>query len=180
MDIIKVLSILSKEFKAKDIHYAVIGGLAMNLLGLTRTTIDLDLIVLSEDTLKLKKLLESLGYSCVYTSENVSQYTSSSQMLGEIDIIHAFRSASLKMLKRCKHVPVFNNTFLLDVLMPEDIIGLKLQALVNDEDRRIRELADIEMILSHFKNDIQWDIIEDNFNIFDQKPLFEELRKKYG
>jgi len=100
MDIIKVLSILAKEFSALDIQYAVIGGFAMNALGLARSTVDIDFLILAKDTPKLNSMLESLGYSCVYKTENVSQYTSSSNELGEIDVLHAFRSSSIKMLNQ--------------------------------------------------------------------------------
>jgi len=76
MDIIKVTSILSKELSARKIQYALIGGFAMNALGVARSTVDIDFLVLGQDVPKLNTLLESLGYSRVFKSENVSQYTS--------------------------------------------------------------------------------------------------------
>lgn len=123
MDILKVLSILSKEFAAKDIHYALIGGFAMNALGIVRSTLDIDFLILSEDNPKLQSLLESIGYKCVYKTDNVSQYTSPSNLLGEIDVLHAFRNASLKMLGRSRRIKLFNGDISLNVLSPEDVIG---------------------------------------------------------
>jgi len=180
MDIIKVLGILSKEFSAHKIRYAVIGGFAMNALGLARSTIDVDFLVLAQDTPKLNTLLESLGYSRVYKTENVSQYTSASHELGEIDVLHAFRDASLKMLERSRTVSILNETIVLKVLSPEDIIGLKLQASLNDKTRALREMSDINMIMERFKDKLDWGIIEEHFNIFEQQTLFRELREKYG
>jgi predicted nucleotidyltransferase len=180
MDIIKVITILSKEFSDRNIQYALIGGFAMNALGMARSTVDIDFLVLAQDTPKLNIFLESLGYSCVFKSENVSQYISSSHELGEIDVLHAFRSASLKMLKRSRTVSLFNNTIALKVLLPEDLVGLKLQASLNDKSRELRELADIHTILERFKGAVSWEIIEEHFNLFEQQLLFRELKEKYG
>lgn len=180
MDIIKVIEILSKELSALNIQYAVIGGFAMNALGLTRSTVGIDFLVLAQDAKKLNTLLESLGYACVFKTENVSQYTSSSQELGEIDVLHAFRSASLKMLDRSRTVSLFNNKIIIKVLLPEDLIGLKLQASLNDKTRSTREIADIDMIMEHFKDEMNWEIIEEHFNLFDQQSFFQELKEKYG
>jgi hypothetical protein len=179
MDIIKVLRVISKEFSALNIQYAVIGGFAMNALGLARSTVDIDFLVLAQDTPKLNTLLESLGYSCVYKTENVSQYTSASHELGEIDVLHAFRSASIKMLKRSRTVSLFNDTIVLKVLAPEDLIELKLQASLNDKTREMREMADIHAIMERFKSKMAWEIIEEHFNLFEQQSLFRELREKY-
>lgn len=180
MNLIKVLGILSKEFESHDIHYAVIGGFAMNALGLVRSTLDLDLLMLAEDTPKLNKLLEAMGYACVYKTENVSQYTSPSDDLGEIDVLHAFRKTSLKMLKRSTKKILFNGEITLNVLIPEDLIGLKLQALMNDEGRKPRELADIQMIMERFRDTIDWNIVKEHFDIFNQQELFLKLRERYG
>jgi len=97
MDIIKVLGILQKSFLPL-IFSMCYCGFAMNALGLARSTVDIDFLILAKDTPKLNSLLESIGYSCVFKTENVSQYTSSSNELGEIDVLHAFRSSSIKML----------------------------------------------------------------------------------
>lgn len=179
MDILKVLNIISREFEKHELHYAVIGGVALNALGLARSTVDLDFLVLAEDTPKLQKILEQLSYNCVYKSQNVSQYTSSSSEMGEIDVLHAFRSASLKMLKRAKKVYLFNNSINIYVLCPEDIVGLKLQAMMNDDSRKERELSDIQLLMEHFNTTFDWDIVKEYFNIFEQKKLFEKLKKRY-
>jgi hypothetical protein len=180
MDIIKVLGILAKEFSALDIQYAVIGGFAMNALGLARSTVDIDFLILAKDTPKLNSLLESLGYSCVFKTENVSQYTSSSNELGEIDVLHAFRSSSIKMLNRTRQVSLFHGTILINVLSPEDLVGLKLQALVNDDTRAMREMADIHAILDRFRSEIYWNVVEEHFKLFDKHLLFKELKEQYG
>lgn len=51
---------------------------------------------------------------------------------------------------------------------------------MNDAERKTREMADIEMILERFKHNINWDIIEEHFNLFGQQALLKELKEYYG
>lgn len=87
---------------------------------------------------------------------------------------------SQKMLERSKKKSLFNGEIVLNILMPEDLIGLKLQALMNDEGRKTRELADIQMIMERFKDTINWSIVKEHFDIFSQQALFLKLKERYG
>jgi hypothetical protein len=179
MDFEKVLKNVIQEFSNQKISNALIGGFAISALGIPRATIDIDFLIQLKDCKKVKKILESLGYKCVFETENVSQYTSSSELFGEIDFIHAFRNTSLKMLQRAKKIKVFNNKLEISVLPPEDIIGLKLQASVNDKERKNREISDIESIMERFGKKLDWEIIKEHYALFNQKKEFEALKKKY-
>ncbi|MDQ6786170.1 MAG: hypothetical protein M3033_05050 [Acidobacteriota bacterium] len=46
----------------REIEYAVCGGWAMAILGFPRATIDIDLLILSDDLTEVWKIAESLGY----------------------------------------------------------------------------------------------------------------------
>lgn len=48
------------------------------------------------------------------------------------------------MLSEVIEMPVFNGEFKIKVLKPEHLIGLKIQAMINDKERANRELVDIE------------------------------------
>ena len=102
------------------------------------------------------------------------------KLFGAIDFLHAFRKISLTMIKRSKDLPVFNGSLNIRVVIPEDIIGLKLQALVNDSSRENREYADIEAIMAYYKEPLNWNLIEEYFSLFEQQEKYEELQKKYG
>jgi len=180
MDFEKVLEIFIKEFENKKIRYALIGGFAMGALGILRTTVDLDFLVDSRDLPKIEKIMKRYNYNCVFETENVSQYVSDLDIFGEIDFLHAFRKTSLSMIKRSKEVPIFNGKFKIKVVSPEDIIGLKLQALVNDKLREPREYADIEDLMYYFKEKLNWNLIEEYFSLFEKKEKYHELEKKYG
>ena len=50
------------ELNSQNIDYAICGGWAMAIHGLPRATVDIDLLVLSENFLEVWQIAESLGY----------------------------------------------------------------------------------------------------------------------
>jgi hypothetical protein len=61
------------------------------------------------------------------------------------------------------------------VLKPEDIIGLKIQALKNDKSRSSADLADIRMLLKLQKNNIDYSIIEEHAKLLGMEDLLKEI-----
>lgn len=180
MDFQKVLPLIIKEFEKKGIRYALIGGFAMGALGIVRSTMDLDFLVDAQDLPKVDSIMKKYSYDCVYKTKNVSQYVSGAKIFGEVDFLHAFRQISLSMFKRAKKMPVLEHGVSLNVLAPEDIIGLKLQAYVNDETKREQQWADITSIAKHFGRKLDWQFIGEHFRLFDLINEFKELKDKYG
>lgn len=54
---------LTEEFNRLAINYAVCGGWAMSIHGLPRATVDIDLMIRSDDLEKAWKIAEQLGYN---------------------------------------------------------------------------------------------------------------------
>lgn len=179
MDFKTVLGLILEGFQRENIRYALMGGFALGVLGLPRATVDLDFLVHRDDLRKIDKIMKSNGYECVYKSENVSQYVSRAKVFGEVDFLHAFREVSLGMLERAKELDIFGGKLKIRILGPEDIIGLKLQALVNDPTRANREYLDIEDLMDYYKTNLDWETIADYFFLFEQKEKFLELKAKY-
>ena len=180
MDFEKVLDLLLKDFEKEGIRYAMMGGFGLGALGIMRSTMDLDFLVDHNDLSKIQAIMKKYDYDCVYKSENVSQYVSGLKIFGEVDFLHAFRDKSLSLLERSKLVGVFDGRLKIRVLLPEDIIGLKLQALSNDKTRENKEYADIEDVINQLGSEMDWEIIEEYFELFHKKDKFIELREKYG
>jgi predicted nucleotidyltransferase len=170
---------LLEGFLEKRVRYALIGGFALGALGIPRATMDIDFLVHYHDLPKIKGLMEGLGYSCVFQTENVSQYVSPLELLGEVDFLHALRKASLGMLERAIEKEILGGKLKIKVLRAEDIIGLKVQSAANNESRFNREYADIEALMAHYRADLDWELVEEYFSIFDQRPLFTELKRRY-
>ncbi len=62
IDIFNELKIITSTLKQNNLEYALCGGLAMAVHSFPRATVDIDLIVLSKDILRLKNILADLGY----------------------------------------------------------------------------------------------------------------------
>ncbi len=148
MDFKSVIKKLIARFDAKNVSYGLMGGFALGLWGVSRSTADLDFLVDRNDMGSVDSIMKDLGYQCRFTSDNVSQYVSGIRIFGEVDYLHAFREASREMLERAVIKDVFGGDTKIRVLRPEDLIGLKMQAIKNDAARKESDLADIKALIA--------------------------------
>jgi putative nucleotidyltransferase-like protein len=180
MDFELVLKRLLADFDRDQIRYAVIGGFALGILGVPRQTIDLDFLVHKDDLMKLDTRLTSLGYKRVFHSENVSQYSHTDGIWGSLDFIHAFRQISLAMLQRSIAHPVFGGTQIVKTVQPEDVIGLKVQAMCNDATRSAQERGDIERLMTHYGKRLDWKRIREYYDLFGLGEEANKLKERFG
>jgi hypothetical protein len=180
VDFERVLRALLTAFRREKIRYAVIGGFALGVLGYGRATMDLDFLIHRDDLDKLHAALTALGYDRLLQTENVSHYQHRESVWGGLDFIHAFREISLGMLARAKRYKIFGGKQNLRVADPEDVIGLKVQAMVNDPDRKSQEVADIEMLMRLYGAKLNWQRIQEYYDIFGLKAEAGRLRKRFG
>jgi len=174
-----VLQRLISEFSRLQIRYAAIGGFALGVLGVPRQTMDLDFLVHRDDLEKLDAALRDAGYTRVFQSENVSQYRHPDDTWGSVDFIHAFRKISLAMLERAKEFPALEGKQVLKTAQPEDVIGLKVQAMSNDPERRTQERSDIERLMARYERGLDWNRIQEFYEAFDLEEEFSKLREKF-
>ncbi len=179
MDFKFVTEKLLTAFQKENVSYSLIGSFALGLWGSGRATVDVDFLINRDDMDKVDIIMKQLGYECKHKSENVSQYISPLKVMGEVDFLHAFRTASIEMIGRSEEKDIFNGALKIKVLQPEDLIGLKLQALNNDPSRESTDMADIESLLLLQKDRLDWQIIEEYFKLFNMGNLFGQLRAKY-
>ena len=182
MNFAKVLARVVTDLDAQGIRYALIGGMAMAMRGLQRTTLDLDFILLLQDLNITDEILRSHGYHREFHSENVSHYLAADPAFGRIDLLHAFRSPTLGMLERAERLS-WPEGVAVPVVHFEDLIGLKIQALVNDPSRQNRDWGDIFQILRHAGEcaiAIDWELIIDYLTLFDLSHQLEDLVQAYG
>jgi len=175
MDFKSVLSLLLRKFRESNINYALMGGFALGLWGVGRTTVDIDFLVRREDMNGIDRIMHDAGYECKYSSENVSQYVSPLKVFGEVDFLHAFREASLEMLERAEEKQIFDEPLKINVLKPEDLIGLKLQAIKNDPLRWRNDMADIESLINIHGRKLDLPLVKKYFQIFDMENLYIKL-----
>ena len=63
LDILDELRDLVAVFEEREVDYALCGGMAMGVYGLARTTIDIDLLILSDSLEEVLAVAKSLGYN---------------------------------------------------------------------------------------------------------------------
>lgn len=177
MDFRFVLERLLDGFERLKIRYAVMGGFALGALGAPRATQDLDFLVHKDDLARLHELLTGLGYRRIYHSENVSQYEGESVLWGFLDFIHAFREVAVGMLARALDKPVLSGARSIKVLTPEDVIGLKVQAMANDPSRAARETADIQA-LARANAQLDWERVAQFYALFGMGEALEGLKRQ--
>ena len=68
MDFKSVLSMLLNRFSEENINYALIGGFALGLWGVGKTTVDIDFLVPREDMNEIDGIMREAGYECKYSS----------------------------------------------------------------------------------------------------------------
>ncbi len=176
MDFKTVLESLLKRFEEREIRYGLMGGFALGLWGAARATVDLDFLVRREDMEKVSQIMQELGYERKFTSENVSQFISPLKLFGEVDFLHAFRQASIEMLNGAVEKEIFGGEAKIKVLRPEDLIGLKLQAIKNNPSRKEQDLADVESLVSVQKSRLDWALVETYAQALDVQDLLKEIR----
>jgi len=174
-----VLHTLISEFSRLKIRCAAVGGFALGVLGAPRQTLDLDFLVHWDDLEKLDAALKALGYARVFRSENVSQYRHLDTAWGSVDFIHAFRKVSLAMLDRAKDYPALGGTQSLRTAQPEDVIGLKVQAMFNDPERRAQEQNDIERLMARYGRRLAWDGIQDFYVVCGRTRGGKKRRERF-
>lgn len=170
------------EFAAAGIRYALIGGLAMAMRGVQRATLDVDFMLLLEDLGNAHERLLALGYQREFHSENVSHYLATDPALGRVDLLHAFRGPSLGMLERAEMLELVSG-LCLPVVHVEDLIGLKIQAAVNDPSRHRRDWSDIHLLVENASlhaTPLDWDLLADYLALFDLSPELSNLKQLYG
>lgn len=72
MNFLKVISEVIVALAAAGVRYATIGGFAMALRGVQRSTVNLDFILMLEDLPKADEILRGFGYERAFRSENGS------------------------------------------------------------------------------------------------------------
>ena len=175
-----MLKTVLAEFDHHQIRYAAIGGFALGVLGHVRATMDLDFLIHRDDLDKLHERLTALGYERLIQTQNVSHYRHLDEAWGAVDFVHAFRKSSVAMLARAKNYPVFGGKQTVRTADPEDVIGLKVQAMANDPERKPQELADIEMLMRLYGSKLDWQRIEDFYDIFGIGEEARRLRERFG
>lgn len=176
MEFQHILKVLVTRFDDKKIPYALIGAVALGLLGVLRATGDIDFLVRKEDMPVISAIMKDLGYSVINDTENVTQFSHDLRAFGTIDFLHAFRKPTLVMLERAEEKSVFSGEIRIKVVLPEDLIGLKLQAIKNNPELKAMSMQDIVNLVEIHGESMDWKEIETYAKILRMEDAYSEIR----
>ena len=175
MDFKHTFEIITHSFEKENLKYAIIGGFALEAAGVTRATMDIDLLVLANDKNIIKPIMISNGYDLVFESKEVITFIGSNDSLGRVDFLLAHRKYTLAMLERAQKRSVLQGRTEIYVVDPEDLIGLKIQAVANDRHRFNQDMADIQMIITSKSETLNFNRIKEYFELFDKLDDYNKL-----
>jgi len=175
MDFVSVFKFIIETFNREKIDFAIIGGFALQFAGITRTTRDIDLLILSEDSKKVKDIMVKHGYKLLHESKDVLNFCSDKFELGRVDFLLAHRKYALAMLKRAQEKEILEGKFKLKVLRVEDQIGLKVQSSANDPQRLHQDMADIELLIEYNYPNLDLTLLREYFALFEKKEELEKI-----
>lgn len=178
MDFILVFRFLLENFGREKIDFALIGGFALQSAGITRTTRDVDLLVLSEDKDKIKNVLLKAGYKLLHESEDVLNFLSDKFELGRVDFLIAHRKYAVSMLKRAEEKEIFGGKFKIKVIKIEDQIGLKVQSSSNDPIRLQQDIADIQFLMKKHYTKLDMKLLREYFQLFNREQDLDKIIKE--
>jgi len=80
------------------------------------------------------------------------------------------------MLKRAIEIDILEGSLKIKVLKPEDLIGLKFQAIKNNPLREQTDIEDIKALLSILRGNLDWSEIEEYAKTFDMMDVYKKIR----
>jgi hypothetical protein len=146
LDFGKVLGTLASFFEREGHRYAVVGAFGLHAYGLTRATLDLDLATESAAQPKLVAFLESLGYETLYRSAGYSNHVHALPDLGRLDFVYVESETARVLFSGGTVLQLGEHR--VPVPRPEHLVAMKVHAMKNDPSRTLREMADIQFLLS--------------------------------
>jgi predicted nucleotidyltransferase len=176
MNLKEVLKILITRFQKNGIDFVLSGGLALSTMGIFRFTKDIDFLVNEDSKNEIHEIMTELGYQLQdFSNEDIFSNLSPIKVLGQVDYLFARRVYSRAMMGRAKNCPVFDGEFEIKTLLPEDLIGLKIQAISNDPKNRLHvDAPDIQRILQLKIHEIDIELVREYFTIFGKEDLLNE------
>jgi hypothetical protein len=147
MDFGRNLEELKDFLDARQYRWALIGGVALAVYGLARTTLDLDLAVDFNAQEDLVGFMESSGFQTLHRSAAYSNHLHKDPTRGRVDFLYV-RGTTRDRLFAEAEPRTGPRGILTPVAKPEHLIAMKVLAIKSDPGRTFQDLADIRFLTS--------------------------------
>jgi hypothetical protein len=146
LDFGTVLRTVTEFLESREYRFAVIGGVALAAYGLTRTTLDLDLLLERRSQGDVIAFLESIGFATLHRSTGYSNHLHPDPQWGRLDCVYVDGTTSEQIFAACRGARVPGGLDL-PLPKPEHLAALKVVAMKNDPGRSFQDMADIRFLL---------------------------------
>ena len=121
--------------------------------------------------------MTGFGYDIAHESKDAINFWGKLKELGNIDFIIAHRKYALAMLARSKSYEIVPG-YTVNVVVPEDIIGLKLQAMANDPSRVPQDRVDVQWLIKNHHQNLDYALLKEYFSLFGQEAVLANMYKE--
>lgn len=173
MEYKKVLAAILAELEKHNIPYAIVGAVAMGFWGVRRDTVDIDILVKAADREKVIAFMKGIGYDHMIASNFADQFGHLMKEMGLVDFLYTKREQGI--IEDGKIFKGINKDIDVRVAMPEDLIGLKLDAIKNNPKRGIQDWADIQAIVEVLGDNLDWTKIRNYCKLLDVEEVYEKI-----
>jgi hypothetical protein len=146
MDVARVVGRLADFLDGEGAPVALVGAHAFLAYGVTRSTVDLDLLTERRVQERLVPFLESLGFETLHRSDGYSNHLHADPSWGRVDVVYVDEKTSRVLFARATQLATLG-TRSLKLPRPEHLVAMKVQAVKNDPGRTLKDLSDIRELL---------------------------------
>ncbi|MDX9974000.1 MAG: nucleotidyl transferase AbiEii/AbiGii toxin family protein [FCB group bacterium] len=155
-DLDLIFSLVSETLPAAGIDCLLIGGFAVNHYGYSRSTLDIDLMIATEQRDAVRKIMQREGFTNVALHDNV-MFVHRPGTQWRVDILQVDRETMAQLLSRAEHGMVGGKKIRFPAL--KDLLAMKFFALGQNPARRMgKDLPDIAHLAIHHGLDPEKDL----------------------
>jgi len=176
MNLKTVLKIIISRFNEQKIHFVLSGGLALSTMNVFRFTKDIDFLIYQDSKDAIHNIMTDLDYVLQeFSSSEILSYWHPLKIFGQVDFLLVKRKYTKAMMNRASIQKIFDGEFEIKTIRPEDLIGLKIQAIANDPVNRFPiDASDIQNILHFNKSSLDMELVRQYFKIFNKEHLLDD------
>jgi Nucleotidyl transferase AbiEii toxin, Type IV TA system len=136
--VLRLLAAISNE---THIPILLIGGYALQAYGVSRQTVDVDVLVSDAHAGAVDTALQGAGYAQMVRSEIFARYRHPSIVLADVDVLFVDGDTAKRMSELATQYVSGEATYLVPAI--SHIIAMKLHAIRSNPQREPRDFADI-------------------------------------
>jgi hypothetical protein len=152
----KIFSVAAHALPEAGIDCILIGGFAVNHYGYSRSTLDVDFMILADDLDRVRRIMAHAGFVNVAVHANVA-FFSCGEGEPRVDFLPVNGETMRKLMANAAQIDVRGHT--LRVPAMRDLLAMKIFALAQNRERRMgKDLPDIAFLTVINSLDLDSDI----------------------